>query len=342
MGIGPVKWGILSTADINRLTIPEAHASEKADLVAVASRDDGRAAAYAEKWGIERSYGSYEALLEDTEIEAVYISLPNTMHVEWSIRALEAGKHVLCEKPLSFSEDEGRAMIAAATKAKRVLKCGFNHRHHPAVKQAHRLFTEGRIGKPTFGRGRYGIAGREGLAREWRSDPKVSPGGQLMEQGVHLVDLFRWFFGDMAEVTGMMSTTFWPIAPLEDNGFLLMKTGGGVVCSVHASLTQWINLFELEVYGDKGSLRVEALGASYGVEKLVFSEHDANGPFAYHTTEYRGGDVSWKDEWAEFTRAIDGGVDPIGDGVDGLRAMQVVTGAYEAAKTGRTVRLDGA
>ncbi len=120
------------------------------------------------------------------------------------------------------------------------------------MREAHKLFQAGRIGKPTFGRGRYGIAGREGLANEWRSDPKMSPGGQLMEQGVHLVDLFRWFVGDMAEVTGMMSTTHWPIAPLEDNGFLLMKSGGGVVCSVHASLTQWINLFELEVYGDKG------------------------------------------------------------------------------------------
>src|SRR6266700_2426197 len=96
-----VKWGIVSTADINRKVIPGAHASEKVDLVAVASRDQARADAYASEWGIPRAYGSYEALLADPEIEAVYISLPNTMHVEWSIKALEAGKHVLCEKPLS-------------------------------------------------------------------------------------------------------------------------------------------------------------------------------------------------------------------------------------------------
>ena len=96
-----VRFGIISTADINRKVIPGAHASDKVDLIAVASRDQTRAEAYAREWGIERAYGSYEALLEDPDVEAVYISLPNTMHCEWSIRSLEAGKHVLCEKPMS-------------------------------------------------------------------------------------------------------------------------------------------------------------------------------------------------------------------------------------------------
>ena len=230
-------------------------------------------------------------------------------------------------------------MNAAAAKAGRALKCGFNHRHHPAMKDAHRLFSEGKIGKAVFGRGRYGIGGRPGMTSEWRSNPKVTPGGQLMEQGVHLVDLFRWFLGETAEVTGMMSTTCFPIHPLEDNGFLLMKSQAGVVASVHASLTQWINHFDFEVYGDKGSLRIDGLGASYGVEKLHLSQHDPTGPFAYQTTEYRGGDVSWKNEWAEFVRTIDGGASPLGSGVDGLRAMEVVEGAYEASRTGHTVRL---
>src|SRR5215217_3285766 len=104
--VEPVKWGIVSTAHINRLLIPGAHASPKVELVAVASRDQARADEYAREWGIGRAHGSYEALLADAEIEAVYISLPNNLHVEWSIRALEAGKHVLCEKPLSRHADE--------------------------------------------------------------------------------------------------------------------------------------------------------------------------------------------------------------------------------------------
>ena len=96
-----MKWGIVSTANINRKVIPGAHGRDKVELVGVASRDQAKADAYAREWKIPRAYGSYDALLADPEIEAVYISLPNTLHCEWSIKAMEAGKHVLCEKPLS-------------------------------------------------------------------------------------------------------------------------------------------------------------------------------------------------------------------------------------------------
>src|SRR6266850_1460922 len=120
-----VKWGIISTADINRKVIPGAHASPKVDLVGVASRDQTRAEAYAKEWEIERAYGSYDALLADPEIEAVYISLPNTMHCEWSIRALEAGKHVLCEKPLSRHPEEVAAAFDAADRTGRLLSEAF-------------------------------------------------------------------------------------------------------------------------------------------------------------------------------------------------------------------------
>jgi predicted dehydrogenase len=120
-----MNLGILSTADINRKVIPGAHASKKVDLVAVGSRDPRRAEAYAREWKIERAYGTYEALLEDAGIDAVYISLPNTLHVEWSIKALEAGKHVLCEKPLTRNPEEADAAFDAADKAKRILMEAF-------------------------------------------------------------------------------------------------------------------------------------------------------------------------------------------------------------------------
>jgi predicted dehydrogenase len=310
------------------------------ELALVVDRHEDRAQRLAKACTAKTST-DWRAAVEQKDIDAVLVLTYPDTHAEISIAALEAGKHVLCEKPLSYTLEEGRRMNAAASKAKRVLKCGFNHRHHPAVLEAHRLFAEGKIGKPAFGRGRYGIGGRPAMTKEWRSDPKVAPGGQLMEQGVHLVDLFRWFLGETTQVTGMMSHTVWPIDPLEDNGFLLMRSGGGVVASVHASLTQWINLFDFEIYGESGSLRVEGLGASYGVEKLHFSRHDPTGPFAYETTEYRGGDVSWRGEWKEFTRAVDEGGEPLGSGVDGFRAMEVVDAAYRASRTGRTIALDG-
>ena len=143
----PVTWGILSTADINRKLIPGAHASPKVDLVAVASRDAARAEAYAREWEISRAYGSYEALLADPEIEAVYISLPNTLHCEWSIRALEAGKHVLCEKPLSRHVAEVEAAFDAAERMGRLLSEAFMYRHNPQTLRLQQLVEEGAIGE---------------------------------------------------------------------------------------------------------------------------------------------------------------------------------------------------
>src|SRR6266536_4450778 len=142
-----VAWGIVSTAHINRLVIPPAQESDRVDLIAVASRDDARAEEYARTWGIERAYGSYEALLEDEEVEAVYISLPNTLHCEWSIRALEAGKHVLCEKPLSRHADEVAAAFDAAERAGRMLSEAFMYRHNPQTKKLKKLVEGGAVGE---------------------------------------------------------------------------------------------------------------------------------------------------------------------------------------------------
>src|SRR2546421_4321931 len=142
----PVKWGILSTADINRKVIPGAHASEKVELIAVASRDLRRAEEYAREWELDRAYGSYEALLEDGDIEAVYISLPNTLHCEWSIRAVQAGKHVLCEKPMGRRGSEVEEAFDAAERAGRILSEAFMYRHNPQTKRLRQLLDGGAIG----------------------------------------------------------------------------------------------------------------------------------------------------------------------------------------------------
>ena len=311
------------------------------ELVWIVDRKEERAKGLAEEFGKNiLTSTDWNSVIQNPEIAAVLILTYPDTHAEIAIAAMEAGKDVLCEKPLSRNEDEAKEMVEVSHKTSRVLKCGFNHRFHPAVLEAHRLFQSGKIGKALFGRGRYGIAGRKGIESEWRSDPKIVSGGQLMEQGIHLVDLFRWFFGETKRVTGMRATNHWPLPiPLEDNGFILMQNAEGVIASIHSSLTQWINLFEFEIYGEKGSLTVHGLGASYGVEKLIVSEHDANGPFSYQTFEFRGGDASWKSEWKDFTRAMGDRSSPIGTGQDGWRAMQIVNAAYAAARDGRTVDL---
>src|SRR5437773_7700724 len=193
----PVKWGIVSTAHINRLVIPPAHESPKVELVAVASRDQARAEAYAREWGIERAYGSYDALLEDPELEAVYISLPNTLHVEWSVRALEAGKHVLCEKPLSRRPDEVEAAFDAAERAGKLLMEAFMWRHHPQTRRLVELVRGGAIGELRLVRASFSFV--------LRDDPvRLGPafaGGALMDVGCYCVSGSRLLAGEPETAT---------------------------------------------------------------------------------------------------------------------------------------------
>jgi xylose dehydrogenase (NAD/NADP) len=194
-----VKWGIISTADINRKVIPGAHASPKVDLVAVASRDPVRADAYAKKWEIPRAYGSYEELLADPEIEAVYISLPNTLHCEWSINALDAGKHVLCEKPMSRHTDEVEAAFDAAERNDRFLSEAFMYRHNPQTKRLEELVQSGTIGELRLIRSAfsYGLYDEDNI--RLRTDVE---GGALMDVGCYNVSGSRLLGGEPERVSG--------------------------------------------------------------------------------------------------------------------------------------------
>jgi len=185
-------WGIISTANINRKVVPGAQESPRVDLIAVASRDQARAEEYARTWGIERAYGSYEALLEDADVDAVYISLPNTLHCEWSIRALEAGKHVLCEKPLSRHPEEVEAAFAVAERTGRILSEAFMYRHNPQTERLRALIDEKVIGdvrliRSTFSYSLYD----EGNIR---LRPELE-GGALMDVGCYCVSGSRFAAG---------------------------------------------------------------------------------------------------------------------------------------------------
>ncbi|MDE3024643.1 MAG: Gfo/Idh/MocA family oxidoreductase, partial [Acidobacteriota bacterium] len=183
-----VKWGIVSTADINRKLIPGAHASEKVDLVGVASRDQARADAYAREWEIPRAYGSYAALLADPDIEAVYISLPNTLHVEWSIKALEAGKHVLCEKPFSRIPAEVEAAFDVAEREGRLLMEAFMYRHNPQTKTLVDLVSSGAIGELRLVRSTFSYSLYDEANIRLRTDVD---GGALMDVGCYCVSASR-------------------------------------------------------------------------------------------------------------------------------------------------------
>jgi xylose dehydrogenase (NAD/NADP) len=195
----PLRLGIVSTAHINRLVIPGAHASDKVELVAVASRDLARAQNYAREWEIERAYGSYEALLEDPDVDAVYISLPNTMHCDWSVNAVEAGKHVLCEKPLSRHPDDVERAFDAAQSAGRLLTEAFMYRHNPQTARLRQLLDEGAIGEVRVIRSVFSYSLYDPDNIRLRTDVE---GGSLMDVGCYCVSGSRLVGGEPTAVYG--------------------------------------------------------------------------------------------------------------------------------------------
>lgn len=321
-----------------RRRAPVIAASREDRLVAIASKDLADAEAMARQFGCEAVPTWREAVTRD-DVDAVIVCTPPHVHAEISITALKAGKHVLCEKPLSRTVDEARVMMDAARAAKRTLKCGFNHRHHPAIWEAKRLLDSGAFGRPIFARCRYGYVGRPGFEKEWRADPKQAAGGQFLEQGTHVFDLFRWFLGEPTEVACMTSRSYFSSQPLDDNGMSILRMRSGATASLHSSMTNWKNLFSFEIFGEDGYAQVEGLGASYGVETLSIGKRDFVAPFQDHVIQYRAGDTSWRDEWNEFVAAIREERAPLGDGHDGAEALRIALAAYEAEKAGNYVKL---
>lgn len=309
-----------------------------AELVIITAKTQGEAEPLAKKMGCEAGEG-WETIVARPDIDIVLVCTPPDIHAAIGISALKAGKHVLCEKPLTRTVAEAEELIATAKATGLTLKCGFNHRHHPAIWKAKELFDQGKFGEPIFGRCVYGICGRPGYEKEWRADPQVVSGGQFMEQGIHAVDLFRWFLGDFQKVTGFTATKYFDIHPLEDNGFALLRTGNEVIASIHSSLTQWKNLFNFEIFGTDGYFRVEGLGGGYGNEKLFIAKRDFNAPFTEEAIEYRGDDRSWLEEWKEFMAAIQEKRQPLGNGIDGLETLKIVNAIYQSAQSGQTIEI---
>jgi len=311
-------------------------ASNSDELVSISGLDFEEASKIAHKYSCHADMNWMETVSRD-DVEAIIVCTPPSSHAEISIAALRAGKHVLCEKPLSRSIEEAIQMVGVAKEVGRVLKCGFNHRHHQGILEAKKNVDKGYIGRPAFARCRYGICGRPDYSDEWRANPSYAAGGQLIEQGIHGIDLIRWFTSEFAEVACMTSRHYFRDQTLEDDGFAIFRMRCGASASLHTSLLQWQNLFSFEVYGDEGYFRVEGLGGAYGVQTLYLGKRDFHAPFQDHVIQYRGADISWSEEWKEFVDSIQEDREPIGSGNDGLAAMKVAVTAYEAEKCKKTL-----
>ena len=245
--MGLMRLGIVSTADINRKVIPGAHASEKVELVAVASRDQRRAEEYAKTWKIERAYGSYEALLADPDIDAVYISLPNTLHREWSIRSLEAGKHVICEKPFSRRPEDVEAAFDAAERSDRLLTEAFMYRHNPQTTRLVELLRDGAIGDLRVVRSAFSYSLYDADNIRLRTDVD---GGSLMDVGCYCVSGSRLLAGEPETVLGQAY-----IGPTRtDWVFTASMRFPGDVLALFDCGTCLPERDELEAIGSEGSL----------------------------------------------------------------------------------------
>src|SRR5579862_3002552 len=212
-----------------------------------------------------------------------------------------------------------------------LVKVGFNHRFHPSFQRVKQLMATNELGPVLYVRARYGHGGRLGYEKEWRADPKVAGGGELLDQGSHLIDLARWFLGDFVRVQGQMATYFWRMA-VEDNAFALLTTSSGTTAFLHASWTEWKNLFSFEIFCQSAKFQVDGLGGSYGPERLTFYRMlPVMGPPQTTMWEFPAEDGSWTEEIQNFASAVQGRTTLCGDLTDALAVLRVVNKLYKQA-----------
>jgi predicted dehydrogenase len=319
-GLGIVGCGLIGGKRAKAL-------GQDAVLVACADQNLSRAENLARGAGA-RVFSDWHELLALPEVDIVVVATLHDSLAAITLAAVQAGKHVLVEKPAARSSSELEPVIAAAQKYGVKVHVGFNHRYHRALQKAKQIIESGELGELMFIRARYGHGARIGYDKEWRADPALSGGGELIDQGPHLIDLSRWFLGDFSEVQGFAHTYYWDM-PVDDNGFMILKTPKKQVAFLHASCTEWKNLFSMEIYGKEGKLDISGLGGSYGLERITFYKMlPEMGPPETTAWEYPMGDDSWAVEMAEFCQDIRLNREPSAGLNDAYKALKVVQQIY--------------
>ena len=237
---------------------------------------------------------SWQEMLESSLCDAVFVCTLHNSLAEIALAAIKQGKHVLVEKPAGINTGELERLYSAAEAMNVHVHVGFNHRYHRSIRKAFELLDENAIGDVMFIRGMYGHGGRLGYDKEWRSDVSLSGGGELIDQGPHLIDLSRKILkSDFASIYGRSHTYFWDMS-VDDNSFMHLTTPSNQSAFLHVSCTEWKNMFSLEVYGKEGKLHLNGLGGSYGLERLHFYKMlPEMGPPETLSWEFPMADDSW-------------------------------------------------
>jgi predicted dehydrogenase len=302
------------------------------ELVLCCDVDLERAHALACQYPGAEAVSDWRVISSRGNIDAVVVATPHHLLAPITLDAVRAGKHVLVEKPGATRSEDFQAIIEASARTGALVRVGFNHRCHRAFRKAKQILESGQAGPLLFIRARYGHGGRPGYDREWRARPEISGGGELIDQGIHLIDLSRWLLGDFSRVQGRLGTWFWNM-PVEDNAFLLLETAAGQVAFLHASWTEWKNLFSFEIVGRDGKLEIFGLGGSYGTERLTFYHMlPGMGPPETTAWEYAMADDSWEVEFAAFLEDIRCGRQPDPGPEAACAALRVAETLYAQAK----------
>lgn len=321
----PLAFAIIGCGLIGR---KRSLALKGARLAYTCDLDAARAAELAKGTPDCRPLTDYRVALADPALDAVIVATLNASLAPIALDAVRAGKHVLVEKPGAISAAQLEEIQQAAKKSGSRVRLGYNHRYHPSFQKARALIDSGALGPLMFLRGRYGHGGRKGYDREWRADKQLSGGGELIDQGVHLIDLAGWFLGDFATIDGHAATYFWDMK-VDDNAFLSLRTAAGQTAWLHVSCTEWKNLFSLEIYGRDAKIAIDGLGGSYGVERLTFYKMlPQMGPPETVAYEYPGGDESWRLETEAFIADIRLGREPSPGLREGIATLLTVEEIY--------------
>ncbi len=300
-------------------------------LVGLYDPDRERAGALAAELATT-AFDSEAALLERAGAEIAVVATTNASLAAVAARAIAAGKHVLVEKPAGIAVAEIDRLAALARDRRVAVKVGFNHRFHPAILEMRRLVDEGALGPLMFMRARYGHGGRLGYESEWRARPELSGGGELIDQGVHLLDLVHWFLGPLPLRSAFATTSFWKMA-VDDNAVVTLAAPGPGApwATFHVSCSEWKNTFSLELYGRTGKVLVQGLGGSYGRETLTYYRMlPQMGPPEAEVREFEGPDASWGLDLENLVDHVARGAPLLGDLRSARYAMEVVRDAYRA------------
>jgi len=323
LGVGIIGCGLIGQK--------RAKALGEGRLIACADLDEARAKILASH-SDAKVHRDWRALLATQEVDLVIIATLHDSLAEITLASIEAGKHVLVEKPAARNPAELERVMAAAKRRGVKVHVGFNHRYHRAFRKARELVDAGELGELMFIRARYGHGGRIGYDKEWRARPEISGGGELMDQGPHLIDLSRWFLGEFTDVRGLSRTFYWDM-PVDDNAFMLLETSRKQIAFLHVSCTEWKNLFSMEIYGRDGKLEIFGLGGSYGTERLTYYKMlPEMGPPETTSWEYPMADDSWAVELQEFYDDITLDREPAAGLHDAYEALKVVDRIYRGGR----------